>query len=104
MRTWTFQSARNLIFGRASVAQLAALPADMGARRVFVVTDAILEKAGVVAKVTSALTGGGVRLGFFHVDKPEPSVEIVRNATAAAKAFQPDAVLGVGGGSNMDAA
>jgi alcohol dehydrogenase class IV len=102
MRTWTFQSAGNLIFGRNAVAQLAAAAADLGARRVFVVADAILENAGVVKKVADAL--GGVRLAFFHVDRPEPSVEVVRRATAEAKAFGPDAVLGLGGGSNMDAA
>ena len=102
MRTWTFQSAGNLIFGRNAVAQLAAVAADMGARRIFVIADAVLEKAGVVAKVADALKG--VALGFFHVDKPEPSVEIVRNATAAARDFQPDAIVGLGGGSNMDAA
>ena len=104
MRTWTFQSAGNLIFGRNAVAQLPAAAADLGARRVFVVTDRILEKAGVVAKVADTLTAGGIELGFFHIDKPEPSVEIVRQATAAATSFQPDAVLGLGGGSNMDAA
>lgn len=103
-RTWTFQSAGNLIFGRNAVAQLGTVAADMGARRVFVVTDAILEKAGVVATVAGALKAGGVELGFFHIDRPEPSVEIVRAATAAAKAFEPDAILGLGGGSNMDAA
>jgi alcohol dehydrogenase class IV len=104
MRTWTFQSAGNLIFGRDAVAQLPAVAADMGARRVFVIADAILEKAGVVAKVADPLKAGGVQLAFFHIDRPEPSVEIVRSATAAARDFQPDAILGLGGGSNMDAA
>jgi alcohol dehydrogenase class IV len=104
MRTWSFQSAGTLIFGRNSVDQLPDVAAGLGAKRIFIVTDAILEKAGVVGTVAGKLRGAGVALESFHVDKPEPSVEIVRAATAKAKAFGPDAVLGLGGGSNMDTA
>ena len=104
MRTWTFQSAGSLIFGRNSIDQLPDAALGLGAKRIFIVTDAILVKAGVVEKVSSKLTAAGIALEYFHVDKPEPSIEIIRNATAKAKAFAPDAVLGLGGGSNMDCA
>jgi alcohol dehydrogenase class IV len=104
MRTWSFQSAGSLTFGRNAVAQLPDIARGLGAKRVFIVTDAILDKAGVVKSVSGPLAADGVALDFYHVDKPEPSVEIVRQATAAAKAFNPDAVLGLGGGSNMDTA
>ena len=104
MRTWSFQSAGSLTFGRNAVAQLPDIARGLGAKRVFIVTDAILDKAGVVKTVSGPLAADGVALEFFHVSTPEPSVEIVRQATAAAKAFAPDAVLGLGGGSNMDAA
>jgi alcohol dehydrogenase class IV len=104
MRTWTFQSAGNLIFGRNSVDQLPDAVRGLGAKRVFVVADPILARAGVVDRVGAPLTAAGLVLDTFLVDRPEPSVEIVRAATAAAKAFGPDAVLGLGGGSNMDTA
>lgn len=104
MRTWSFQSAGSLTFGRNATAQLPDVARGLGARRVFVVTDSILEKAGVVERVAAPLREAKFDLAFFHVDKPEPSVEIVRAATEKAKAFGPDAVLGLGGGSNMDTA
>lgn len=104
MRTWTFQSAGSLIFGRDAIEQLPDVARGLGARRIFVVTDAILAKAGTVDKVAGKLTGAGLALDRFHVDKPEPAVEIVRAAAAQAKAFAPDAILGLGGGSNMDTA
>ncbi len=104
MRTWSFQSAGSLLFGRNAVAQLPDIARGLGARRVFVVTDAILEKAGIVDTASGPLAADGVALEAFHVDRPEPSVELVRQATAAAKAFNPDAILGLGGGSNMDTA
>jgi alcohol dehydrogenase class IV len=104
MRTWSFQSAGTLTFGRHAAAQIPDVARGLGARRVFVVTDAILDRAGVVKKVADPMTSAGLTLDFFHVDRPEPSIEIVRAATAAAKAFDPDALLGLGGGSNMDTA
>jgi alcohol dehydrogenase class IV len=104
MRTWTFQSAGSLLFGRNSIDQLPDVAAGLEAKRIFIVTDAILEKAGLVEKVAGRLKAAGVTLDAFHVNNPEPSIEIVRQATAQAKDFNPDAVLGLGGGSNMDTA
>ena len=104
MRTWTFQSAGNLVFGRDAVHQLGDVAAGLGAKRVFVVADTILERAGVLGRVAAPLTAAGVALGVFHVPTPEPAVEVVREGVTAARAFRPDAVLGLGGGSNMDTA
>lgn len=104
MRTWSFQSAGSLIFGRNAADQLPDVVRGVGAKRVFVVTDAVLRRAGVVDRVGRKLTASGLAVEAFDVDRPEPSVEIVRAATAAAKAFGPEAVIGLGGGSNMDTA
>lgn len=104
MRTWTFQSAGNLVFGRNAIDQLPDVAAGLGAKRVLVVADVILERAGVLGRVAAPLTAAGVALEVFHVPTPEPAVEVVREGVTAAKAFAPDAVLGLGGGSNMDTA
>lgn len=104
MRTWSFQSAGSLTFGRNAVAQIPDIARGLGAKRVFVIADRILETAGVVKAVADPMGAAGLALDYFHVDRPEPSVEIVRAATAAARGFGPDAVLGLGGGSNMDTA
>jgi alcohol dehydrogenase class IV len=101
MKPWSFHSAGSLVFGRDAVKQLPAVLTRLRAKRVFVVTDKILEAAGTADRVRAEL---GPAVASFHVDKPEPAVETVRAAAAAAKAFGPDAVLGLGGGSNMDTA
>src|SRR5438132_6676335 len=46
MRSWSFQSARGLTFGRNAATQIPDIARGLGARRMFVVTDAVLDKAG----------------------------------------------------------
>lgn len=104
MRTWSFSSAGTLFFGRHAVRHhLRDACERLNAKRAFVVTDAILVKAGLLAQTTEAL-GSGVEVQVFDRTTPEPGVELVRECVAAAKAFNPDVVIGLGGGSNMDTA
>ncbi|HEY2908818.1 MAG TPA: iron-containing alcohol dehydrogenase, partial [Gemmataceae bacterium] len=74
MRTWTFQSAGSLLFGRDAIEQLPDIARGLGAKRVFIVTDAILAKTGTVEKVAGKLRSADIALDSFHVNKPEPSV------------------------------
>lgn len=105
MRTfWNFASAGSLTFGTHSLQQLGPLLLQRGLKRVFVVTDAHLQRAGVVASVTAALQSAHIAFEVFAGGKPEPDVTLAVEAYAAARAFRPEAVLGLGGGSNMDLA
>jgi alcohol dehydrogenase class IV len=102
--TWTFHSAGSLLFGRGILSRLGEVAGRLRAKRVFVVTDAVLKKAGLVERVTGPLAEAGVTVEVFDGGQPEPALAVIRSAVTAAKAFRPDAVLGLGGGSNMDAA
>jgi alcohol dehydrogenase class IV len=104
MKPWTFHSAGSLIFGRDSVAQLGDVASRLKAKRVFVVTDGVLVRAGIADRVTKPLAAAGATTEVYAGCQPEPPVEVVRQAIDAARAFRPDAVLGLGGGSNMDTA
>jgi alcohol dehydrogenase class IV len=46
----------------------------------------------------------GRAVEVFDGGEPEPSLGMVLTGIAAAKAFRPDTIIGLGGGSNMDAA
>lgn len=102
--TWTFHTAVKLIFGRHAIQQLGEVAAWLKARRVLIVTDAILEKAGVLDQVRKPLADAGVNIACFTGGEPEPSMKAAEACLAAARAFQPEALLGLGGGSNMDLA
>jgi alcohol dehydrogenase class IV len=102
--TWTFHSAGQLIFGRNATQQLGDIAARFGARRILLVTDPVLVKAGLVESVHVPLTESGVVVEVFPGGEPEPSTRAAEEAIALGRDFRPDAVLGLGGGSNMDLA
>jgi alcohol dehydrogenase class IV len=100
--TWTFHTAGQLLFGRNAVRQLGDLAAQRGAKRALVVTDPILLKTGLVEPIHASLSEAGVAVEVFSGGEPEPSLRAAHAAITAARAFHPDTILGLGGGSNMD--
>ncbi len=102
--TWTFHTAVKLVFGRNAVRQLGEVAAWLRARRILIVTDAILEKTGVLEQVRRPLAESDVTLECFTGGEPEPSMKAAEACLVAARRFNPDALLGLGGGSNMDLA
>src|SRR5436853_9208 len=102
--TWTFHSARQLIFGRQATAQLGDIAARLGARRALIVTDPLLLDAGLVEKVRLPLVAQGVQVDVFSGGEPEPSLRAADACIAQAKTQRPDVLVGLGGGSNMDLA
>jgi alcohol dehydrogenase len=102
--TWTFHSAGQLLFGRNAVRQLGEAAARLRAGRVLLVTDPVLTGAGVADRVRGALADAGVTVELFDGGEPEPSLRAADACIAAARRFGPDAIVGLGGGSNMDLA
>jgi alcohol dehydrogenase class IV len=102
--TWTFHSAGQLIFGRYATQQLGDVAARLNARRILLVTDPVLVKAGLVESVHVPLSEAGVVVEVFSGGEPEPSTRAADAAIALGREFRPDAVVGLGGGSNMDLA
>lgn len=102
--TFTFNSAGQLAFGRGAILKLADLVRRLGVNRVFVVTDQALVKAGVVERVCAPLAQAQVTVEVFDGGLPEPPIALAETCTEQARRFQAQAVLGLGGGSNMDLA
>jgi alcohol dehydrogenase class IV len=102
--TWTFHSAGTLIFGRNAVRELGDVVKRLPARRCFVVADSVLEEIGIVATVTDSLRTARINYVVWPHGEAEPSLLLAAKCADAARSFRPDAVIGVGGGSNMDVA
>jgi alcohol dehydrogenase class IV len=86
------------------VKQLGSWAARLGWKRIFIVTDPAIVKAGITARVEETLRAANMEYSIYSGGVPEPSFAVVGAAASAAKTFQPDAILGLGGGSNLDLA
>ncbi|MFO0964419.1 MAG: iron-containing alcohol dehydrogenase [Gemmataceae bacterium] len=105
MRTvWTFHSAGQIVFGANAVVQLGDIAARLGGNRVLIVTDKILEKAGVLERVRAPLMRSGRLVEAFTGGEPEPSFRAALACMDLARTFRPEILIGLGGGSNMDLA
>ncbi len=105
MRTvWTFHIAPSVIFGQGAVQQLGEIAMRLRAKKALIVTDPILEKVGLLERVRQPLTAAGLAVSAFTGGEPEPSMKAAVACYDMAKTVQPDVLVGVGGGSNMDLA
>ncbi|MFB7236897.1 bifunctional acetaldehyde-CoA/alcohol dehydrogenase [Streptomyces sp. NPDC056269] len=77
-----------------------------GLKRVTLVTDRTMGEIGFVQKVTDILHGREEPVALQVIDSVEPNPELatVRDGAAAMRAFRPDTIIALGGGSPMDAA
>jgi alcohol dehydrogenase class IV len=71
---------------------------------VLIVTDPVLTRAGLLERVQAPLISSRVTVEAFTEGEPEPSLRAAEACVDLAKRFRPDALLGLGGGSNMDLA
>ncbi len=74
--------------------------------RVTIITDATMTRIGVVDKILDVLhrRANNVSLQIIDNVEPEPSIKTVKAGAEILRAFKPDTLIAVGGGSPMDAA
>lgn len=95
--------AEKMFFGEGAVAALADLPAQR--KRAYIVMSGTIQKdLGQLDAVTGALESAGFAWKANTDVEPEPCWESVSKGVDEMRAFEPDWVIGFGGGSAMDAA
>ena len=72
-------------------------------KRAFVVTDSFLYMNGYTKGITDKLDEMGIVYTVFSDVQPDPTLANAQAGAAAMKAFQPDTIIALGGGSAMDA-
>jgi alcohol dehydrogenase class IV len=102
---YQYANTTRVIAGRDLLGSLGFEFMKEGAGRVFVVTDAVIRGTGLVDRVESGLTEGGLEVaGVFDGVPQDSSTDVVERCAAAARAAGADSFLAVGGGSVMDTA
>jgi alcohol dehydrogenase class IV len=96
---WNFVSPR-IVFGEEALDYLD----ELEGKRALIVTDATMVQLGLVEKVKAHLDSAGIEVHIFSEVEPEPSVQTVQRGAEVALEVEPDWIVGLGGGSPMDAA
>ncbi|HHY63932.1 MAG TPA: bifunctional acetaldehyde-CoA/alcohol dehydrogenase [Clostridiaceae bacterium] len=76
----------------------------LGKKKAFIVTDSFLYENGYTKPVTDKLDELGIKHTTFYDVAPDPSLACAREGAKQMRAFGPDCIIAVGGGSAMDAA
>ena len=91
-------------FGAGARAELVGEVKRRGYKKALVVTDAVLVKAGTVAKVTSLMDAAGLAYELFDKVMPNPTIGVVKEGVAAFAKAKADYLVAIGGGSPQDTA
>jgi len=96
---WYFISPE-VVFGEDALSRLD----ELEGKRAFIVTDEQMVRLGFVDRVKEHLSHAGIDCQFFDQVEPEPSIETVEKGAEIIRDYAPDWIVGLGGGSAMDAA
>jgi len=96
---WYFKSPL-IVFGEDALSELDVLEG----RKAFIVTDANVSRLGFVDLVGRRLHAAGLEYRVFAEVEPDPSLETVKRGAQQMREYEPDWIIGLGGGSSMDAA
>ena len=96
---WYFDSPR-IVFGEGALDAID----ELQGRRALIVTDTTLVKLGLVERVAEHLGRAHIEYRVFDGVEPDPSVQTVLLGAQVADEYTPDWIIGLGGGSPMDAA
>ncbi len=97
---WYFRAPRLIVFGEDALNHLK----EIKGHRAFVVTDKTIAKLGFLDIVLEKLKASGKEVAFFDGVISEPPDDIVQACAKQLRAFNPDLVIGLGGGSVLDVA
>ncbi|ROR45583.1 bifunctional acetaldehyde-CoA/alcohol dehydrogenase [Kitasatospora cineracea] len=98
-----FKVPPKIYFERHSIKYLTSMP---NARRIVVVTDKTMVEIGHLERIRTVLDRRREPVEVRVVDdvEPNPSIDTVRRGAELMRAFEPDTIVALGGGSPMDAA
>ena len=74
-----------------------------GCKRAFIVTDSFLYKSGFTKKIEEPLDKMGIVHSSFWSISPDPKLQDAQKGVELLRAFEPDVIIAIGGGSAMDA-
>jgi alcohol dehydrogenase len=99
-----FAPQTRIIHGPGSIDQLGCLAAEFRVERALVVSDPGIVSAGHTGRGCDTLSAAGIETLVFSNLHENPTTADVEDGLAVARQFQPQLLVGLGGGSSMDCA
>ncbi|WP_413519432.1 iron-containing alcohol dehydrogenase [Psychrobacter glacincola] len=93
-----------LFVGETSCEELCDMAINEGSTNVFIVTDAVLNKLGIPAKVTDYLDKKNISYTVYDGITPDPTFKVVEEGLRKSIDAKCDSIIAIGGGSVIDAA
>ena len=101
----SLQMSTEVLYGSGCAAELLGARArQLGAGRVFLVSDQGLVRAGIIEQAEGWLKAAGLDVVTFAKVEPEPSLDGAALCVALARQAEVQVVVGIGGGSVLDTA
>jgi len=101
---FTYTGAKKIVFGRGALDRLPEFTAELNGRKPLVVMDGSLARSGLSRRVSLLLEGAGASPVLYDAIEGEPELEKADEGARIARENRCDVVVGIGGGSAMDAA
>lgn len=104
MVPFDFHPRTRIVFGPDKIDSLGELASELGARRALVVSDPGIVSCGHTARGIQALQRAHIECWLFDGVHENPSTDDVDSGVRFASRYDPQIIIGLGGGSAMDCA
>lgn len=104
IKSFLFSSVPNILYELGSSLKVGGIAKKLGCKSVVVVTDTGLTKLGLTDTVVEGIERQGLKAAVFDKVVEDPPEAVVKELIEFCKSNAGDGVVGVGGGSSMDAA
>ena len=104
MQPFDFHPRTRFVFGPGKLESLGDLAGEIGARRALVVSDPGIIAAGHTERGVDALRRAGIDTHLFDGVNENPTTDNVQQGEKLAQRYDPEIIIGLGGGSSMDCA
>lgn len=97
-------AVKTTFFGKGAIRMLIPELQKMQIRRAMIVTDSFLYQSGAAKRVGDVLSEAGVEYLVFYKVTPNPTIDLVNACIDAAKSYNVELLVALGGGSAIDTA
>ena len=104
MTIFRFQAPGKILYGPDSLLELGTEAAIFGKKALIVTGQSSTRKSGVLDRMEEILGKAGLETVIFDQVESDPSVHTIIKGVELCKEVEPDMIIGIGGGSPLDAA